>query len=129
MMTICSSWPLMGFQHYKYQYTKWPLIYTQFTCSKKYFSTNDAENVYKEIQPENVHVSSDSCMQCPAPVAASMAGFLSTTGVHLGNIITFPLSGVLCQYGFDGGWPSVFYVFGRCVRISSWYNENGCLQI
>lgn len=50
-------------------------------------------------------------------MAASMAGFLSTAGVHLGNIITFPLSGVLCQYGFDGGWPSVFYVFGRCVRI------------
>lgn len=50
-------------------------------------------------------------------MVASMAGFLSTAGVHLGNIITFPLSGVLCQYGFDGGWPSVFYVFGRCVRI------------
>ena len=35
------------------------------------------------------------------------------TGAYLGNIISFPLSGVLCQYGFDGGWPSVFYLFGK----------------
>ena len=35
------------------------------------------------------------------------------TGTYLGNIISFPLSGVLCQYGFDGGWPSVFYLFGK----------------
>ena len=35
------------------------------------------------------------------------------TGSYLGNIVSFPLSGVLCQYGFDGGWPSVFYLFGK----------------
>ena len=23
-----------------------------------------------------------------------------------------PLSGLLCEYGFDGGWPTVFYFFG-----------------
>lgn len=23
-----------------------------------------------------------------------------------------PLSGLLAQHGFDGGWPSIFYVFG-----------------
>ena len=23
-----------------------------------------------------------------------------------------PIGGVLCQYGFDGGWGSIFYIFG-----------------
>ncbi|CAH1785719.1 unnamed protein product [Owenia fusiformis] len=32
-------------------------------------------------------------------------------GAFLGNVVAFPLSGVLCEYGFDGGWPSVFYFF------------------
>lgn len=33
-------------------------------------------------------------------------------GSQLGVALTFPLAGLLCAYGFDGGWPSVFYVFG-----------------
>ena len=27
-------------------------------------------------------------------------------------MITFSLSGYLCENGFSGGWPSIFYVFG-----------------
>ena len=34
-------------------------------------------------------------------------------GSNIGNLLGFLLSGLLCQYGFDGGWPSVFYVFGE----------------
>ena len=34
-------------------------------------------------------------------------------GSFIGAIISFILSGVLCEYGFDGGWPSVFYIFGE----------------
>jgi len=37
----------------------------------------------------------------------------SVLGPYIGSIVSFPLSAVLCQYGFDGGWPSVFYVFGK----------------
>ncbi|EDX07390.1 GD25524 [Drosophila simulans] len=31
---------------------------------------------------------------------------------YFGTIISMPLSGLLAEYGFDGGWPSIFYVFG-----------------
>ena len=30
----------------------------------------------------------------------------------MGNVITLPFAGVLCDQGFDGGWPSVFYLLG-----------------
>ena len=34
-------------------------------------------------------------------------------GGWMGNVVALPLSGVLCRYGFNGGWPSVFYVIGK----------------
>ena len=34
-------------------------------------------------------------------------------------IIGFLLSGLLCEYGFDGGWPSVFYLFGESPLMQS----------
>ena len=42
--------------------------------------------------------------------------FLS--GKNFGTVLAQPLTGILCEYGFDGGWPSVFYVFGK----KSWIN-------
>ncbi|CAH1773654.1 unnamed protein product [Owenia fusiformis] len=36
----------------------------------------------------------------------------STSGAGLGSLIVMGTSGLLCQYGFDGGWPSIFYIYG-----------------
>lgn len=36
----------------------------------------------------------------------------STSGAWVGNIIALPFGGFLCVSGFDGGWPSIFYIFG-----------------
>ena len=36
----------------------------------------------------------------------------STAGAWIGNIIGLALGGYLCTNGFDGGWPSIFYIFG-----------------
>jgi MFS family permease len=37
---------------------------------------------------------------------------MSGAGAKFGNIIGYFLGGLLCVHGFDGGWPSIFYVFG-----------------
>jgi len=39
------------------------------------------------------------------------------------SVVAMLLSGVLCDYGFAGGWPSVFYVFGvvGCVWSAAWF--------
>jgi len=44
-------------------------------------------------------------------------------GNNIGTIGGMLLAGVLCDYGFAGGWPSVFYVFGMfgCVWSVAWF--------
>lgn len=44
---------------------------------------------------------------------------LSDAGAQFGTIISMPLSGLLAEYGYDGGWPSIFYVFGMVGVIWS----------
>ena len=39
--------------------------------------------------------------------------FFFILGSPVGNIIAIPVTGLLSKYGFDGGWPSVFYFFGE----------------
>jgi len=45
------------------------------------------------------------------------------TGADVGIIAGMLLAGVLCNYGFADGWPSVFYVFGMfgCVWSIAWF--------
>ena len=50
------------------------------------------------------------------PLERSRMATIALSGAYIGNVVAFPLSGVLCQCGFAGGWPSVFYLFGERGR-------------
>ena len=45
------------------------------------------------------------------------------TGMDAGSFVGMLMSGVLSDYGFASGWPSVFYVFGMvgCVWSAAWF--------
>ena len=45
------------------------------------------------------------------------------SGGDVGAVIGTLISGVLCDHGFAGGWPSVFYVFGAtgCLWSFAWF--------
>ncbi|XP_016946257.1 putative inorganic phosphate cotransporter [Drosophila biarmipes] len=51
------------------------------------------------------------------PDERSLAGAAVYAGAQFGTIVSMPLSGLLAHYGFDGGWPSIFYVFGVVSTI------------
>ena len=57
------------------------------------------------------------------PVERSRVVSFSYSGIQLGTVIAMPLSGVLCDHGFAGGWPSAFYVFGAagCLWALAWF--------
>ncbi|XP_065071418.1 uncharacterized transporter slc-17.2-like [Rhopilema esculentum] len=44
---------------------------------------------------------------------------MAIAGCPVGNILAIPITGMLAKYGFDGGWPSVFYCFGIFALL--WY--------
>ena len=54
----------------------------------------------------------------PAKDRTKMLGS-STSGAWVGNIIALPLGGFLCVYGFDGGWPTIFYIFGNLITVDN----------
>lgn len=53
------------------------------------------------------------------PNERSRMGAAVYAGAQFGTIISMPLSGLLAEYGFSGGWPSIFYVFGIVGTIWS----------
>ena len=57
------------------------------------------------------------------PLERSRAVTFVYSGAQLGTVIGMPLSGVLCDHGFAGGWPSVFYVCGAagCLWAFAWF--------
>jgi MFS family permease len=42
---------------------------------------------------------------------------IANAGSQIGNVIALPLGGYLCINGLDGGWPSIFYLFGSVGAI------------
>ncbi|GMT21191.1 hypothetical protein PFISCL1PPCAC_12488 [Pristionchus fissidentatus] len=46
------------------------------------------------------------------PQESSVLTSISYAGTQFGNIVVLPLGGFLCEYGPDGGWPSIFYLLG-----------------
>lgn len=52
----------------------------------------------------------------------SLLPMITNIGAVIGTVITFPVAGVLCEYGFAGGWPSLFYLTGSagCVWFVFW---------
>ena len=57
------------------------------------------------------------------PMERTRAVTFVYAGTQIGTVIGMLLSGVLCDYGFAGGWPSVFYVFGvaGCAWSFAWF--------
>ncbi|CAD5119812.1 DgyrCDS8396 [Dimorphilus gyrociliatus] len=51
------------------------------------------------------------------PMERSQLGSFIYSGAQLGTVISLPISGILCQSTFLGGWPSVFYIFGTVGLI------------
>ncbi|CAL1531040.1 unnamed protein product [Lymnaea stagnalis] len=51
------------------------------------------------------------------PLERTRLSSFTYAGQNLGNIVTYTLSGWLCVHGFDGGWPSIFYVTGAGCLI------------
>ncbi|XP_059168721.1 sialin-like isoform X2 [Physella acuta] len=46
------------------------------------------------------------------PLESSRLRSICFAGSQVGKVLTYPMTALLCEYGFDGGWPSLFYLQG-----------------
>ena len=58
-----------------------------------------------------------------AQCAFSVAYCMRCLGSLTGSVVLFPIAGLICEYGldgkgFDGGWPSIFYIFGKLATYT-----------
>lgn len=56
--------------------------------------------------------------QWAPPMERSFLGSMVVAGTMMGNVVSMPVAGLLCQYGFSEGWDSVFYVIGITSTIT-----------
>ncbi|CAG5125167.1 unnamed protein product, partial [Candidula unifasciata] len=61
--------------------------------------------------------------QWAPPFERSKMASVTFAGPLVGNIVTFSISGVLCEYGFDNGWGSIFYLSGifNLLWVVAWH--------
>ncbi|XP_063409935.1 sialin-like isoform X1 [Mytilus trossulus] len=57
------------------------------------------------------------------PLERSKLISVSFLGTMFGNVATFGSSGYLCEYGFDNGWGSIFYITGglSALWVVMWF--------
>jgi len=57
------------------------------------------------------------------PKYRSIVISVNKSGIDLGAVVGMLVAGILCDFGFAGGWPSVFYVFGMagCLWCIFWF--------
>ena len=73
------------------------------------YSNRGALNVYEKILDINTFLFSTGLYK----LKNLTRFFLVREGCPVGTILSMPLSGIMSKYGFDGGWASVFYCFGK----------------
>ncbi|KAK3691659.1 hypothetical protein RRG08_044879 [Elysia crispata] len=57
------------------------------------------------------------------PLERTKMASVTFSGPLIGTIFTFSISGFLCEYGFDNGWGSIFYIagIGNLLWVVAWF--------
>ncbi|GFR97530.1 vesicular glutamate transporter 1, partial [Elysia marginata] len=57
------------------------------------------------------------------PLERTRMASVTFSGPLIGSILAFSISGLLCEYGFDNGWGSIFYIagIGNLLWVVAWF--------